>query len=172
MFKRLCSGSDTVNLQTRCEEMHTHIYKVHTTLIPITTNNSSEIHSGYQAIKHSHSSFPAATKHVTILLCSVLGALSKDDRRSHLFPRVSALITAWLLALPRLYKCQSKVHPSLWQRILKKKSLLLGNTILLDGIRAFKVNPPFFLFSLKTSYVCCHYSFTLSRFFKRPRFDI
>lgn len=33
------------------------------------------------------------------------------------FPRVSALITVWLLALPHLYKCQSKVHRSLWKRV-------------------------------------------------------
>lgn len=38
------------------------------------------------------------------------------------FPRVSALITGWLLALPHLYKCQSKVHHSLWKRVPQKQN--------------------------------------------------
>lgn len=65
--------------------IQTHTQNVHTTLIAIAKNNSLEIQSCYQAIKHTVILLPAATKHVTILLCPVLGALSKYDRRSHLF---------------------------------------------------------------------------------------
>lgn len=70
--------------------------------------------------------FPAATKHVTILLCLVCSETCQkmtEDRT--FFPRVSALITAWLLALPRLYKCQSKVQRSLWKRVPQKICFVL-----------------------------------------------
>lgn len=46
-----------------------------------------------QAIKHKVILLPAATEHVTIWLCLFLRALSKYDRRWHLFLGVSALIT-------------------------------------------------------------------------------
>lgn len=95
------------------------------TFIAITKDNSLEIQSGYQGIKHTLILLPAATKHVTILLCAVLEALSNYDRRSRLFPWVSALITALLLALPHLYKCQSKVHLFLWKIVPTKKPITL-----------------------------------------------
>lgn len=56
-------------------------YNVHATLIAITEDYSLEIQPGYQAIKHTVILLPAATKHVTILLCPALRALSKYDRR-------------------------------------------------------------------------------------------
>lgn len=87
--------------------MTVHTHDVH---------NSLEIQSGYQAIKHTVILLPAATKHVTILLCPMLGALSKMTEDHTFFPKESALITGCLLALPHLYKCQSKVHRSLWKR--------------------------------------------------------
>lgn len=48
-------------------------------------DNSLKILQGNGAIKHTVIFLPAASKHVTVFLCPPLGALSKYDRRSHLF---------------------------------------------------------------------------------------
>lgn len=115
-------------------------------------------YSCYQAIKHTLILLPAATKHVTILLWPVLGGLSKYDRRLQLFSEVSALITGWLLALPHLYKCQSKVHHSLWKRVPWRKYTLcslLGNRILLSWILAFEVTPTLLFFFFYFWQVMC-----------------
>lgn len=104
------------------------------------------------------------------------------------FPWVSALITGLLLALPHLYKCQSRVHCFLWKTVppptpppkkrKKEKKIymycisgsLLGDRILLSQILEFQVTPAyfFFFFLFKTSRVCRHYSCSLSRFFNSP----
>lgn len=141
---------------------HTHITW---TFIAITKDNSLEIQSGYQGIKHTVILLPAATKHVTILLCAVLEALSNYDRRSRLFPWVSALITVLLLALPHLYKCQSKVHLFLWKIVPTKKTspLLLANRIMLCRTPAFQIPPqPAFNFFLDAVITHAHYHVSLT----------
>lgn len=161
---------------------------MHTTSTAITEDNSWEIRSGYQAIKHTVILLPDATKHVTILLCPVLGALSKYDRRSHLFSlgecfnyRVaSSLTTSVQMSVQSslLYAEDS----SFSRRRRGKKIVLcssLGDRVLLYRNPGFQVTPSlfFFFFSFflfKTSRVRQHYSRSLSHFFnslRHRRFD-
>lgn len=117
--------------------------------------------------------FPAATKHVTILLCLVCSETCQkmtEDRT--FFPRVSALITAWLLALPRLYKCQSKVQRSLWKRVPQKICFVLivrqQNIVIQNSCISGHPHHSRFFFLFVTSHVCCHYSSSISHFFNSP----
>ena len=117
--------------------------------------------------------FPAATKHVTILLCPVLGALSKDDRRSHLFSQgecfnysvASSLNTSVQVSV------QSSgffvVENSLKKK--RKKNLLIvrQRNIVMQNLCIWgHPHPPFFFYLWQV--MCCHYSCSLSHFFKSP----
>lgn len=103
------------------------------------------------------------------------------------FPRVGALITGWLPAVPRLYKCQSKVHLSCRLDFLQKNGKKKKQPYILLIVRQQNIeiqhfgSPPsliavsFFVFLLMTSHVCHHYSCSLSRFLdasRRRHFDI
>lgn len=125
----------------------THTRNVHTTLIAINRNNSSEIQFGYQAIKHTVILLPAATKHVTILLCPVLGALSKYDRRSHLFSQGECFNYRVASSLTTSAQMSVQSSPLFVEESSSKKNILCslsGNGILVYRILAFEVTPPSF----------------------------
>lgn len=129
---------------------------MHTTSTAITEDNSWEIRSGYQAIKRTVILLPDATKHVTILLCPVLGALSKYDRRSHLFSlgecfnyRVASSPTTSVQMSVQSSLLYAEDSSFIKKEKREKKIVLcssLGDGILLYRNPGFQVTPSFLFF--------------------------
>lgn len=151
-------------------------------------DNSLKILQGNGAIKHTVIFLPAASKHVTVFLCPPLGALSKYDRRSHLFSQGGCF--NYRVAPSRATPVQMSVQssPLMQTRFSskkRKKKTKQPYILLIVWQQNIEIqhfgSPPsliavsFFVFLLMTSHVCHHYSCSLSRFLdasRRRHFDI